>query len=426
MNADERPSLAGSLRDFHLIDLFQAIEIEGGTGTLYLAHEQDGRRGVLAFIDGVLAGCQEADSEALTLGMVFEQLNLVSRQNIELLYQQQANDPLERLIGQQAVAQGFLQAEQLADALRTQMVWIAREMSLWHDGSYRLVRGYATDPTVHQWTETPGVEIARVTMEIVRYQYEWNDLAQWLPDGVRTRLTFAEPPEHHPLIFPAPVWRAITRVNGHHTPRRMACSMRQPEMEVARMLAPLVRDGLLVTQATPGQFAGAAANSRATVAEPIDFLALIGRVLQDWLKRRTMLDQLVGLATYLNWTMDEVANNVADKNNKVFATSLENLLRREQCDVIRGYYLSVKSNHIDLDELRLNLARLAESARSQQQLPAFVQEVYEMLERALVAAFRVINRRMNAMEEVRREYSQQNEATWTSLFYELRDTLRYT
>ena len=74
-----------------------------------------------------------------------------------------------------------------------------------------------------------------------------------LPDGMRTHLMMAfEPPLGHPLQFHAAAWQVISRVNAQHTVRRIATSLRKPEIDVARMIGPLVHEGLLVPVGAAG------------------------------------------------------------------------------------------------------------------------------------------------------------------------------
>ena len=127
--------ISGELSDFQIVELMQAVGIGSGTGALHLVRP-DGRRGILYFQEGALTWCREYDSQALTLGAVLQQMGWVRADIIERHYQRQVQDPLGDLLGQALVENNSLQPEQLAEALRIQLLWSVREMSLWTEGSY--------------------------------------------------------------------------------------------------------------------------------------------------------------------------------------------------------------------------------------------------------------------------------------------------
>lgn len=406
-------TFSGQLHDFQLVELVQAMGIGGSSGALHLTRS-DGRKGIIYFQEGGLTWCREYDSQALTLGAVLQQLNWIAAHVLEDQFNRNMADPFGELMGQQLVDHGFISAQQLADSLRLQILWSVREMSLWAEGTYAFINGEAPPPR----TASQRVEMDKAALEIVRYQYEWNDLLQWLPDGMHTQLRMGlEPPPNYQLLFSAAVWRVITRVNAFQTPRRIATALHQPEMDMARVLAPLIRDGLLY--ASIGEHSiGLPAVARYNTTENVDVFGLLSRMEQEWRKRRTLLDQLLALATFVNWTIDALAEDWMRKGLALAPDSLSNLLQRENLANINGYRLRIDRNHINMDDLSATLQRILATARKKSSGDD-LERTYEVLTAALRAVFSAINMRVDSPQD-RSFYV----AAWTALFEDFAQSLR--
>ncbi len=401
-------SFGGQLKEFRLVELVQTMGMSNNSGTLELTHA-DGRRGAVYFENGALVLCREYDSAALTLGAVLQQLALVDAATIEESYDRQAQEPLGDPLGKRLVESGAITPRQLGEALRTQTLWTVRELSLWDNGEYSFNPVEQAPPR----TTTPPIETSQVAMEIIRYQHEWSDLHQFLPYGMHTRLQMAiEAPLEHPLLFTAAQWCMITRVNAYHSPRRIAITLRLPEMEVARVLALLARDGLLYASYTE-RSVGLPEVSHTIDARSIDLFSLFSRMEQEWKRRRALAEQLSALALFINWTM-EALEAAWRANALVLADdSLESLLAREQCRVVAGYKLRITSNHIDVDDFTAYLRQLSRQGAPQDLLAA-----YDTLVTGLLAVFTAINQRVDSLQD--RSYY---EDAWKAMFAEFDGSL---
>ncbi len=401
-------SLRGQLSVFQLVELVQAIGMGNTSGALHL-HHAAGRRGIIYFDNGALIWSREYHPDALTLGSVLQQLGFAAAQTIEDFYDRQVKEPLGEMLGQRLVAANVLKPEQLEEALRTQTLWTVREIALWKDGDYHFMVGEKPPPR----TATFPIDSSRVGLEIIRYQYEWNNLQSWLPDGMHTRLQMAlEPPAEHPLIFPTPVWRAITRVNAFQTPRRIATALYQPELEVARILAPLVSEALIY--AKMGEHSvELPAVARTITAQHVDLFTLFSRMEQDWRKRKSPVEQVIALATYINWTMDALDDAWRQNGLVLPADSLATLLQREGCTSVLGHPLRIVGNQVIADDLAAFLRQLANHPMRE------LHEAYAILSQALRAVFIAINQRVDSLQD--RNYY---ELAWTELFSEFRESLK--
>src|SRR5262249_45301570 len=150
------------------------------------------------FSDGFLATCTELNTEALTLGLVLQQLGMATAEQLDGAYGLQTQDPLGKRIGELLVDYEIISPEQLQDALKTQLLWTVRELAQCQEGAYEFLPGEhlpAEDMPLR-------IEVTRVMMEVLRYTQEWDELQPVLPDGMRTRLdmTYKIPPRT-PLAF---------------------------------------------------------------------------------------------------------------------------------------------------------------------------------------------------------------------------------
>ena len=398
----------GRLEDFSLVDLLQAMNLDGKSGALYLNADRGGS-GIVYFDRGVIVGAQEQDREALTLGNVLQQLQLASKQQMDHVFQQQTQDALGKRIGERLVDLNIITAQHLERALRTQILWTIRELSLWKTGDYTFHAGEQMPPDAL----APRTETTMVIMEALRYQHEWDALEHVLPNGMRTNLTMAsEPPIDHSLQFHPVAWRIISRVNSQRTVRRIATSLRMPELDVARMVGPLVREGLLL----PIQSAGAP--GRPDVAARIDLTSfdlftLLISMEQTWIKSKTDVDRLVALVRFINDTMDALAETYRANDVQLSPDTLATVLEREGIYGVGDYRFAIENNRIAVDEFTAhcrkqfeNSGRGAESATS----PLFV-HYRTQLQRALEIAFHAINARISSPEE-----RVQNQEAWEALF----------
>lgn len=398
----------GRLEEFRLEELLQMMGLGQSTGALHL-HQAGGRTGLIYFDGGALVSCSELDTEALTLGHVLQQLNLASATQLEHAFQLQTHDPLGKRIGERLVDLGALTQEQLNHALKTQTLWTARELSRWHEGTYE----FHADERLPPDSTTLRIDSTRAVMEVLRYQHEWESLQPFLPEGMRTRLAMAfEPPLGHPLIFHAQAWRVISRVNSQRTVRRIATSLHLPEIDVARMVGPLVQEGLLVPVGAEGG-PGLPEEAARLSMHNFDLFTLLIGMEQDWLKRKTPADQLVALAGFINQTMQALAESCQASGLSLAPDTLAMILSREGVLGIGEYRFRIENNRLDVDDFAAFCRRVLDgSTRSAMgTAKSFYDAAFAVLQEALRASFQAINARIASPIE-----RAQNQEAWEALF----------
>ncbi len=240
MTANAR--LQGSLDEFGLVEVLQMMEFGSMTGAIHLKQQSTERIGIVYFKDGKLASCSELDPGALTLGDILQQLGMANKQQIDQAFSMQMQDPFGKRLGERLIEMGVIGEPQLREALRTKALWTARELGLWKEGTYEFV----ASPTGHSKSILPygeeslNLEVMGVTMEMVRYIDEWQQLSPFFPQGMHTGLQSA-PSIPYPMQVDMRTMELLGGISRHRTLRRIASSIRRPELEVARDIARLMQ-----------------------------------------------------------------------------------------------------------------------------------------------------------------------------------------
>lgn len=397
----------GQLEEFGLVDLLQTLGLDGQTGALHLRSEGD-RFGVVYFDMGRLVGAQEQDRDALTLGNVLQQLQMASQQQMDHVYQMQVRDALGKRIGERLIELGVITPPQLETALRKQTLWTVRELALWKRGEYAFHSGEHMP-----WDVTaPRTEVTATVMEALRYLHEWESLEYVLPDGMRTALSMAsDPPIDHSMQFHPIAWRIISRVNSHRTVRRIATSLRTPELDVARMVGMLVREGLLTPRHLGGR-PGLPLEAERMNLEHFDLFTLLITMEQTWIKAKSDADRLIALAGFINQTMEALEETYAASGVELTPDTLSTLLEHEGIHGVGDHLFRIHRNHIDLESFGGYChAVFGSASHAGENTPDLFVEYRDQLQRTLEVAFHAINARIASPEE-----RVQNQEAWNALF----------
>jgi len=408
--------LHGSLKDFGLVEVLQMMELGGMTGAIRLKQASSGRTGIIYFSEGKMANCSELDVGALTLGDVLQQLGMATSQRIEEAFNQQLQDAFGKRIGERLIAMGVINEQQLKEALRTKALWTVRELALWQEGSYEFIASPSAKTILPYGESSLELEVMRITMEMVRYSDEWEQLRQFLPQGVRTMLQMA-PAIPYAMSFDARTYELFMHVNLYRRVRRIASAMRRPELEVARELAQLVRQKLLMhvfqevsPQPQPsGREVRLPDPAEKLRMESFELLYLISRMEQEWYRRRNPMEQLPALAEFINWTMDALAETCRARGADLDPNTLKSLLYREKLRYMGNYEFKVDQNHIDVDNFKSLCYEVL--SVNMQQSQDFYDEAVDVLQHILRSIFDTINSRVASLDE-----RLENQEVWEAMF----------
>lgn len=404
--------LSGSLKEFGLVEVLQVVEMGSMTGAIHL--KSYGRMGILYFNEGKMANCAEFDPGALKLGDILQQLCMTTYHAIEEAYRQQLQDPLGKRIGERLVMMGSVTEQQLHEALKTKALWTAREMGMWTDGTYEFIASPSVQKLLPYGEAALDLDIVRVTMEMIRYSDEWQELSKFLPNGVRTVLQMT-PAIPYTMRFDIRMLELFTHVNLYRRVRNIASAIRRPELDVARDLSSLVQQKFLYplpTDTTP-QISGRKIRlpdpAEKLRLENFELLDLLSRMELEWDKKRTPMEQLPTLVEFINWTMDALAETCRDKGIDLDTNTLSSLMFNEGLTNMGTYEFRVQNNHINVD----NFTALCYEVLSGdiQKSASFYDEATMVLQRILCAIFDMINSRVaNPHERL------ENQAVWEAMF----------
>ncbi len=403
--------LQGSLQDFGLVEILQMMEMESMSGAIHLKQASD-RIGIVYFKEGKLAACSELDAGALTLGDVLQQLGMATAPHIEMAFQQQLQDAFGKRIGERLIEMRVITDAQLREALRTKALWTIRDISLWKEGTYEFAAIPDSKNILPYGEDSLGLDVMRVTMEMVRYADEWEQLQAFLPLGMQTCVQMA-PSIPCTMSFDARTLELLGGINRYRTVRKIASGIRRPEMEVARDLAQLVQLRLIYVAPpnAPSNTGGVRLPEPAEMLrmEHFELLNLLSRMEQHWNRKNTPMDQLSALAEFVNWTMEALAEACRTHGIELDPNTLESLLVRNNLRYMGNYRFLIERNVIDV----ANFTSLChEVMRGEiQKANDFYEEAAIVLQRILASIFDSINSRVVSLAE-----RLENQEVWEALF----------
>ncbi len=407
----------GLLTEFGLVDVLQMMQLGAMTGAIHLK-QATGRIGIVYFKDGKLASCSELDAGALTLGDVLQQLGMAIAPPINYAFSQQLQDPFGKRIGERLVEMGVITNDQLKEALRTKALWTMRELALWKEGAYEFVASPTgqTESILPYGEESLGLEVLGVTMEMIRYCDEWEQLRHYLPQGMHTLLQMA-PAIPYSMQFDARALELLGAINRHRSVRRIASAIRRPELEVARDLAYLVQQKFVLQIAPKNRFHVFGDERNVRLPDPAERLRmesfqlmnLLSRMDQEWLSRNTSERQLAALAEFVNWTMDALSEACRANGAELDPNTLEGLLTRNKLRYMGNYRFIIENNTIDVENFTTLCHEVLQGEI--QKTRDFFEEASIVLQRILLCIFDSINGRVASLYE-----RLENQEVWEAMF----------
>jgi hypothetical protein len=409
--------LKGQLTEFGLVEILQMMELGGMSGAIHLK-QATGRIGIVYFKDGKIASCSELDEDALTLGDVLQQLGMVTKAQIEYAFSQQIQDAFGKRIGERLVEMRVITNEQLKEALRKKAIWTIRELALWKEGTYEFVASPSglTRSILPYGEEALELEVIGVTMEMVRYCDEWEQLHRFLPQGMQTRLQMA-PAIPYAMQFDIRAIELFGGINLFQSVRRIASGIRRPELEVARELAYLIQQRFVlpVPQNTTLHANGKGYDVRLPDPaeklrmESFELLNLISRMEQEWQNRNTPEEQLPVLVEFVNWTMEALSETCRANGTDLDPSTLEGLLTRYNLRYMGNYRFILHENAIDVEDFTSLCHEVLQG--DIQKAHGFFEEASIVLQHMLLCIFDSINGRVASLYE-----RLENQEVWEAMF----------
>jgi len=343
---------------------------------------------------------------------------MATKSQIEDAFSQQLQDAFGKRIGERLVAMSVISNEQLKEALRKKALWTIRELALWKDGTYEFVASPTgqTRSILPYGEESLDLEVMGVTMEMVRYSDEWEQLHNFLPQGTSTLLQMA-PAIPYSMQFSSRAIELLGGINRFRSVRRIASGIRRPELDVARDLAQLIQQRLVLVigqEAIPHSN-GNERNVRLPVPaerlrmESFELMNLISRMEQDWLNHLTPEQQLPALAEFVNWTMEALSETCRANGTELDPNTLEELLIRYNLRYMGNYKFIINNNMIDVENFTSLCYEVLQD--DMQKAHDFFEEASIVLQHMLLCIFDSINGRVASLYE-----RMENQEVWEAMF----------
>ena len=143
--------------------------------------------------------------------------------------------------------------------------------------------------------------------------------------------------------------------------------------------------------------------------EDFELLNLISRMEQEWVKRRTPMEQLPALVDFVNWTMDALVEMWRANDAELDPNTLRTLMVNENLCNMGNYTFQVEQNHIDVESFTALCYEVLSG--DMQKAEGFYDEATMVLHRLLCSLFESINARVaNPRERL------ENQEVWEAMF----------
>ena len=253
-------------------------------------------------------------------------------------------------------------------------------------------------------------------MEMVLYSDEWEQLHNFLPQGMHTLLQMA-PAIPYAMQFDSRAIELFGGINRFHSVRRIASGIRRPELDVARDLAQLIQQRFVlpIGQEAIPHSNGNERNVRLPDPaerlrmESFELMNLISRMEQEWHNRITPEQQLPALAEFVNWTMEALSETCRAIGTELDPNTLEELLMRYNLRYMGTYRFIINNNMIDVDNFTSLCREVLQDAM--QKAHDFFEEASIVLQHMLLCIFDSINGRVASLYE-----RMENQEVWEAMF----------
>ncbi len=225
-------ALEGPLKELHIQDVFQLLDLGRKTGILRVTSELRHTSGTVCFErGGVVAATLGADHSAAPLGTVLLRAGRIQESDLDRARVLQGEGDHRRL-GDVLIAIGAISRRELERQLKAQIEEAIFDLLTWTEGYFRFDEGGTCQSAV----EAP-VRIATETllMEAARRIDEWSRIEARVPHlRIVPRLQPSEGAERGRLDLVPFEWEVLAAIDGSRDLRAIAEVLGRTEFEVAR------------------------------------------------------------------------------------------------------------------------------------------------------------------------------------------------
>ncbi|MFL5404136.1 MAG: DUF4388 domain-containing protein [Gemmatimonadales bacterium] len=240
-------ALEGPLKEFHIQDVFQLLDLGRKSGVLRITSELRQISGTVSFEQGgVVAASLGKDTQLLGSRMV--RLGKISEEDLaKARAQQESGDP--RRLGDILVANGAITRRELDRQLKGQIEDVIFQLLGWAEGYFRFEDGAPGEVIVQAPVR---ISTEALLMEAARRHDEWSRIEAKVPHlRVVPKLPPPDAVSNGRLDLLPFEWEVLAAVDGQRDLHALASVLGRSEFDVARTVYALSAAGVIVVD-NPG------------------------------------------------------------------------------------------------------------------------------------------------------------------------------
>src|ERR687895_1975875 len=235
-------ALEGPLKEFHIQDVFQLLDLGRKTGVLRVTSELRQTAASVSFERGGVVAARLGKNPQ-RFGTRLVRLNKISATDLDrALALQEKGDP--RRLGDILVAIGAISRRELERQLKAQMEETILDLLGWTEGHFRFEEGADSEALVEAPVRIPTEGLL---MESARRLDEWSRMEDKVPHlRVVPRLPPPDTPANGKLDLAPLEWEVLAAVDGQRDLHALADTLGRSEFDVARTIYTLAAVGVVV------------------------------------------------------------------------------------------------------------------------------------------------------------------------------------
>ena len=235
-------ALEGPLKEFHIQDVFQLLDLGRKTGILRVTSELRQTAASVSFERGGVVSATLGKNPQ-RFGARLVRLGKISAKDLDrALALQEKGD--SRRLGDILVSLGALSRRELDRQLKAQIEETILDLLSWTEGHFRFEEGAANESLV----DAPArIKTEGLLMESARRLDEWSRMEDKVPHlRVVPRLPPPETPSNGKLDLAPFEWEVLAAVDGQRDLHTLADTLGRSEFDVARTIYTLAAAGVVV------------------------------------------------------------------------------------------------------------------------------------------------------------------------------------
>lgn len=257
-------ALEGPLKELHIQDVFQLLDLGRKSGVLRVTSELRQTAASVSFDrGGVVAATLGKDRQPLSGHLV--RMSKISAKDLERARALQEKGDTRR-IGDILVTMGAIARRELDRQLKAQVEETIFELLSWSEGYFRFEEGAPSEAIIESPVRIPTDGLL---MEAARRLDEWSRIEAKVPHlRVVPKLPPPDAPANGRLDLVPFEWEVLAAVDGQRDLRALATALGRSEFDVARTVYALSAAGVIVLDNPAGSTPAESGREHSTSLDP--------------------------------------------------------------------------------------------------------------------------------------------------------------